>query len=33
MRVGGVNVADVDPETLLADYAEVFQDVVLFETR
>ena len=31
VRVGGVNVADVDPETLLADYAEVFQDVVLFE--
>ena len=31
MRVGGVNVADVDPETLLADYAEVFQDVVLFD--
>ena len=30
VRVGGVNVADVDPETLLADYAEVFQDVVLF---
>ena len=31
VRVGGVNVADVDPETLLADYAEVFQDVVLFD--
>ena len=30
VRVGGVNVADVDPETLLADYAAVFQDVVLF---
>ena len=26
-----MNVADVDPETLLADYAEVFQDVVLFD--
>ena len=31
VRVGGVTVADVDPETLLADYAEVFQDVVLFD--
>ena len=31
VRVGGVNVADVDPETLLAHYAEVFQDVVLFD--
>lgn len=31
VRVGGVNAADVDPETLLADYAEVFQDVVLFD--
>ena len=31
VRVGGVNVADVDPETLLADYAEEFQDVVLFD--
>ena len=31
VRVGGVNVADVDPETRLADYAEVFQDVVLFD--
>ena len=31
VRVGGVNVADLDPETLLADYAEVFQDVVLFD--
>ena len=31
VRVGGVNVADVDPETLLADCAEVFQDVVLFD--
>ncbi|HIW75144.1 MULTISPECIES: ABC transporter ATP-binding protein [Gordonibacter] len=31
VRVGGVDVAGVDPETLLADYAEVFQDVVLFD--
>ena len=31
VRVGGVNVSDVNPETLLADYAEVFQDVVLFD--
>ena len=31
VRVGGVNVADVDPGTLLAGYAEVFQDVVLFD--
>lgn len=29
--VGGVDVAGVEPETLLADYAEVFQDVVLFD--
>ena len=28
--VGGVDVAGVDPETLLTDYTEVFQDVVLF---
>lgn len=31
VRVGGVDVLGVDPETLLADYAEVFQDVVLFD--
>lgn len=31
VRVGGVDVSGVDPETLLADYAEVFQDVVLFD--
>lgn len=31
VRLGGVDVAGVDPETLLADYAEVFQDVVLFD--
>ncbi|MDE6373618.1 MAG: ABC transporter ATP-binding protein/permease, partial [Clostridia bacterium] len=30
VRVGGVDVATVDPETLLSDYTEVFQDVVLF---
>ena len=30
ITVGGVAVAGVDPETLLADYTEVFQDVVLF---
>lgn len=29
--VGGVDVATVDPETLLGHYAEVFQDVVLFD--
>lgn len=29
--VGGVNVADVDPEVLLRDYAVVFQDVLLFD--
>ena len=31
VRVGGVDVAGVEPEALLADYAEVFQDVVLFD--
>lgn len=31
VSVGGVNVADVEPETLLFDYAEVFQDVILFD--
>lgn len=29
--VGGVDVAAVDPETLLRDYAVVFQDVLLFD--
>lgn len=29
--VGGVDVATVDPETLLRDYAVVFQDVLLFD--
>ncbi len=31
VRVGGVDVATVDPEVLLRDYAIVFQDVVLFD--
>jgi len=31
VSVGGVDVSGVDPETLLRDYAEVFQDVVLFD--
>ena len=31
VTLGGVDVSGVDPETLLADYAEVFQDVVLFD--
>lgn len=31
VRVGGVDIAEIDPETLLGDYAEVFQDVVLFD--
>lgn len=30
ITVGGADVAGVDPETLLTDYTEVFQDVVLF---
>lgn len=30
ITVGGVDVAGVNPETLLSDYTEVFQDVVLF---
>ncbi len=30
ITVGGVDVAGVAPETLLTDYTEVFQDVVLF---
>ena len=29
--VGGVDVSGIDPETLLTDYTEVFQDVVLFD--
>ncbi len=31
ITLGGVNVADVDPETLLSAYAIVFQDVTLFD--
>ncbi|WP_321972617.1 ABC transporter ATP-binding protein [Paratractidigestivibacter sp.] len=31
VTVGGVNVASVDPEVLLRDYAVVFQDVLLFD--
>ena len=31
VRVGGVDVAGVDPEALLSDYAVVFQDVLLFD--
>ena len=31
VRVGGVDVAGVDPEVLLRDYAVVFQDVTLFD--
>ncbi len=30
VTVGGVDVSGIDPETLLTDYTEVFQDVVLF---
>ena len=31
IQVGGVDINSVDPETLLTDYAMVFQDVVLFD--
>lgn len=31
VRVGGIDIAGVDPETLLKDYAIVFQDVLLFD--
>ena len=31
VRLGGVDLAGVDPEVLLGSYAEVFQDVVLFD--
>ena len=31
ISVGGVDIASVDPETLLTDYSMVFQDVVLFD--
>ncbi len=31
VRLGGVDVSGIDPEVLLSAYAEVFQDVVLFD--
>ena len=31
IRVGGIDIATVDPEVLLTDYSMVFQDVVLFD--
>jgi len=31
IEVGGVNIAAIDPEVLLADYSMVFQDVTLFD--
>lgn len=31
IKVGGVDISTVEPETLLTDYAMVFQDVVLFD--
>ena len=31
IRVGGVDITQIDPETLLTDYSMVFQDVVLFD--
>ena len=31
IRVGGVDISKIDPETLLSDYSMVFQDVVLFD--
>ena len=31
IKVGGVDIATIDPEVLLTDYAMVFQDVVLFD--
>ena len=31
IKVGGVDIATVDPEILLTDYSMVFQDVVLFD--
>lgn len=31
VRVGGIDVSTIDPETLLRDYAIVFQDVLLFD--
>ena len=31
IKVGGVDIAGIEPETLLTDYSMVFQDVVLFD--
>lgn len=31
IKVGGVDIATIDPEVLLSDYSMVFQDVVLFD--
>jgi ATP-binding cassette subfamily B protein len=31
IKVGGIDINSVDPETLLTDYSMVFQDVVLFD--
>lgn len=31
IQVGRINIADIDPETLLTDFSMVFQDVVLFD--
>lgn len=31
IEVGGVNISTIEPEALLADYAMVFQDVMLFD--
>ncbi|MBQ1437942.1 MAG: ATP-binding cassette domain-containing protein, partial [Ruminococcus sp.] len=31
IKVGGVDINTIDPETLLTDYSMVFQDVVLFD--
>ncbi len=31
ITVGGIDISGIDPETLLTDYAMVFQDVVLFD--
>ena len=31
VSIGGVDVSTVDPEALLVDFAQVFQDVVLFD--
>ncbi|MBQ9000404.1 MAG: ABC transporter ATP-binding protein [Eggerthellaceae bacterium] len=31
IEVGGVNIAEIDPEVLLGDYSMVFQDVTLFD--